>query len=102
MRIVTENEFNEVISNGLVMVDFYADWRGPCKMMAPLLEKLQDEFKDDLTVVKVNVENDMNLAREYQIMNIPNIYLFKDGKPVSQMLGYHPYNDLRNFVTKEM
>ena len=98
MRTVTENEFAEAVSNGLVMVDFYADWCGPCKMMSPVLEQLQEEFHDNLKVIKVNVDNDMNLARQFGIMNIPNIYLFRDGKPVNQIIGYHPYNDLKRFV----
>lgn len=88
MKIVDQNGFNETLStNQFVLVDFYADWCGPCKMVAPVLEELDEEL-DQLTVIKVNVDNDIDLASKYGVQSIPNMILFKDGKAATQIIGF--------------
>ena len=83
MEIINTANFDEKIKDGLVLVDFFADWCGPCKMLAPVIEKLANEFADKLTVYKVNVDDDPDLARKFGIVSIPSLFLFKDGKAIN-------------------
>ena len=87
MKIVDQNGFNEALNNKYVLVDFYADWCGPCQMVGPVLEELDAE-NDQLTVVKVNVDNVLDLASKYGVQSIPNMIFFKDGKAVTQIIGF--------------
>ena len=87
MKIVDQNGFNEALNNKYVLVDFYADWCGPCKMVGPVLGELDAE-NDQLTVVKVNVDNELDLASKYGVQSIPNMIFFKEGKAVTQIIGF--------------
>ncbi len=91
MNEVNYNNFkqNVIDKNGVVLVDFYADWCGPCQMMAPVLKEVESE-NADVSIVKVNVDNSPELAGVYGVMSIPTLIVFKDGKPVSQNIGYCP------------
>ena len=82
-----ETKFQELIAKGDVLVDFYATWCGPCKMLAPVLEEMADEYKQ-VKFVKVDVDQDVDLARRYGIQSIPNVIFFKDGKAVDQLVGF--------------
>lgn len=95
VHLENEQQFNEEIKEGVVLVDFYADWCGPCKMLAPELEELA---KGDVKVVKINVDEIPNLARKFGIMNIPTLLLYKDGEPKAKKLGYMPLSALQEFV----
>lgn len=90
MRIINKNEFDQVISSGAVLVDFYADWCGPCKMLGPVLEGLSKEYEGKVEIVKVNVDNDGEIAQRFGIMSIPTLILFKDGQQVKQVVGFQP------------
>lgn len=84
----TENFEAEVLkSEKPVLVDFYADWCGPCKMMAPLIEKLAEEFSDTAVIGKLNVDDHEEIAMKYQVMNIPTLILFKNGNAVQRLVG---------------
>ena len=91
------NEVNfesEVLNNsGTVLVDFYADWCGPCKMVAPVLEKISNE-RDDITIGKINVDESGMLAMKYGVMSIPTLILFKNGKEETRIVGYRPKEDI--------
>ena len=87
------NNFKELI-NERVLVDFYANWCGPCKMLGPVLEAVSDEIK----VLKVNVDNNQELAREYGVMSIPCVVLFENGREVKRNIGFMPEAKLREFV----
>lgn len=78
IKHLEKEDFHKEIEKGAVLVDFYATWCGPCKMMEPILEKLSKE--KDIKVIKVDVDQHEDLAREYGVMSIPNLFLFKDGK----------------------
>ena len=91
-KIIDTKEFNEVVltSKEKVLVDFYADWCGPCRMLGPIL----DEISKDHTVYKVNVDNESDLAQNYGIMSIPCMIIFKDGKEVNRMVGLRSKSDI--------
>ena len=90
------NEFENEVKEALVIVDFYADWCGPCQMLAPVLEELEKETS--IKIVKINVDEIPDLARQFRIMSIPTLMLFKDGKFVKKELGYMPIERLREFI----
>ena len=90
------NEFENEVQGGSVLVDFYADWCGPCQMLAPLLEQLDKE--GGIKIIKINVDEIPDLARQFRIMSIPTLMLFKDGKFVKKVVGYMPIESLRDFV----
>jgi len=86
---VTEESFKAETSEGLVLVDFYADWCGPCKMLLPVLDELAGEL-EGVKIVKVNVDDAKGLAAEFKVTSIPNLTLLKDGEMVHQELGFKP------------
>lgn len=87
MHVESSKQFKEKIAHGLNVVDFYADWCGPCKLLAPIYESVAEELKD-ITFLKVNVDNLLDIASEYRISSIPTILVFKDGKMVAHHVGY--------------
>ena len=97
MKIVNESKFDKIISSGITLVDFYADWCGPCKMLSPILEELDNEYPN-ITFVKVNCDNDINLASRYGIMSIPSVYVFRDGLEVSKFQGYRGKQEVKAFL----
>ncbi len=98
MKEELNNNFNEIIkSNKKVLVDFYADWCGPCKMVGPLVAQIADEH-DDIAVVKVNVDDEMALAGEYKVSSIPTIILFKDGELAKKNIGAMSKAQFEEFI----
>jgi thioredoxin 1 len=91
------NSFNENIASGYALVDFYADWCGPCKMIAPVLEQVAQEMPE-LNIVKLNVDDSPQVASKYNVMSIPTIILFKDGQLVAQSLGFQPKEMLKKWI----
>lgn len=89
-------DFEKEVKEGLVLVDFYADWCGPCQMLAPNLEQLDKE--GGVNIIKVNVDEIPDLARQFRIMSIPTLMLFKDGQFVKKVLGFMPIESLREFI----
>ncbi len=87
-KLNSQNFENEIIAN-TTLVDFYADWCGPCKMITPIVEEIANE-RDDITVGKVNVDEDSALAMKYNVVSIPTLIVFKDGKEQSRIVGYRP------------
>ncbi|GFP77800.1 thioredoxin [Clostridium fungisolvens] len=103
VKHVEEKDFNEIVleSNKLVLVDFWATWCGPCKMIAPILEQLSEEMTE-VTFVKVDVDNNPGLADKYDISSIPTIILFKGGNQVDKLTGFRPKNDLVNIINRNL
>ncbi len=84
--------------NGLVLVDFWAVWCGPCKMIAPTIEELAGEYKEKLKVVKLNTDENPDIASRYKIMGIPTIMFFKNGEKVDQMVGAVPKPQIKSKI----
>jgi len=100
---VSELDFNELVLNyeGVVLVDFWATWCGPCKMIAPVVEEVSNEVSN-ARFVKVDVDENENLANKYQISSIPTLMIFKNGTPVDTLVGFMPKDSLKSAVIKHM
>jgi len=97
MKIIESvEEFEKVIKEDKVLVDFYADWCGPCKMISPILEQVEKE--EEVTIVKVNVDELQDLAMKYGVMTIPNLKLFEKGKIKKENVGLMSKDEVKNFI----
>jgi thioredoxin 1 len=104
MAIVNVNDsaFANEVSTGTVLVDFWAPWCGPCKMIAPVLEDLSKDLGDKLKIAKVNVDENPGSAQKYGIMSIPTLLIFKNGQPVDKIVGFQPKEALLNTINKHL
>jgi len=96
--------FNELIQQSEipVVVDFWADWCGPCKMVSPALEKLAQEFKGKLMVIKINVDKKPQISAQYQVQSIPTIMMFHKGNQKMRLVGALPYESIKQEVMKNL
>jgi thioredoxin 1 len=93
-KIITDANFEQYLSNGVTLIDFWADWCKPCKMQAPIVDQLAQEYGDRMYVGKMDVDNNQNIPRQFQVQNIPTILIFKDGKQVDRVVGLNDYQTL--------
>lgn len=99
VKITVSNFESEVLrSDQPVLVDFYADWCGPCRMLAPVLEEIAREYEGGVKVGKVNVDEQMELAQKFGVSSIPLLVVFKDGQPMAKSLGYRPKEEIVNLL----
>ena len=96
----TDADFAEMVSESdkLVLVDLWADWCGPCKMMEPVLEEIAETHSDKLKVVKLNIDQNQDTPLKYHVMNIPTLILFRDGKEIDRVVGAFPKKQLLNKI----
>lgn len=94
-RVINTQEFNEEVLNGkgVVLVDFFATWCGPCKALSPILDELAEKVKD-VKIVKVDIDADSDLASEYRVMSVPTLKIFKDGEVKESLMGGRPLEEL--------
>jgi thioredoxin 1 len=94
---IEEAKFDEAVlkSKTPVLVDFWAPWCGPCRMVAPIVEELAGEYAGKVNFVKVNVDNNQKIAGKYGVMSIPTLILFKGGKPMTNIVGFKPKAELK-------
>ena len=90
---LNQNNFDNTVANGTALVDFYADWCGPCRMVSPIVDEIAEE-RGDVTVGKVNIDNENALAMKYSVMSIPTLIVFKDGQEKARIVGARPKADI--------
>jgi thioredoxin len=86
-KVLGKDNFNDTIANGVTLVDFWAEWCGPCRMQLPILEEVSEEIGEKATVGKINVDHELELAQRFGVQSIPTLILFKDGEIVDKMVG---------------
>ena len=91
-KIINTSQFRESVeqNSGVVVVDFFATWCGPCKMLAPVFEQAGEEMKNDATFLKVDIDQSLEIAQQFRISTVPTMMIFKDGKPVETLVGFMP------------
>ncbi len=99
---ITDDTFKNEISNGLVLVDFWAPWCGPCKMIAPVLEEINEEMGDQVKIAKLNVDDNQVTTAEYGVMSIPTLLVFKDGEVVEKVIGFQPKENLVEVLSNHL
>ena len=101
LKITTDNFDSEVTQSDLpVLVDFYADWCGPCKMMAPVIDELADMYEGEMKVGKINVDQSPDIAQKYNVMSIPMFAFFKNGEVIETAVGSLKKNELQAMIDK--
>ncbi len=98
VKHLTEASFEKEIKEGVVLVDFYADWCGPCRMQAPVLEKVAKEIKGKAMIAKLDVDSAQRVASSFQVTSIPTLILFKKGKEVGRIVGLKDADALKQFI----
>lgn len=100
---VSDQSFSEEVEQtGSVLVDFWAPWCGPCKMVSPVLEEIDGEIGDQLKIAKVNVDDNPDTAGRFEVMSIPTLMLVKDGEVVDKIVGFQPKEQLMETINKHL
>lgn len=103
INLTNENFEKEVISSKKpILVDFWASWCGPCQMIAPIVEEISNELSERIEVGKINVDEQPEIAIKYDVMSIPTLILFKDGKVVNTIIGYHSKEEILDFMNSKI
>ena len=102
VKKISQNEFNEVTASEVAVIDFSATWCGPCKMLAPVLEEVSEEYAGKVNFFNVDVDENPDLAMQYKIMNIPALVVLKKGEKVDTQVGFGPKENIVEFIKKQL
>ncbi len=100
--VLNEENFTSEVASGVVLVDFWAEWCGPCQMMLPILSDFASDIGDKIKVGKINVDENPALAQQFRVMSIPTLIVLKDGKPVEMMVGVKQKDELNEIIGKHL
>ncbi|MBI5345566.1 MAG: thioredoxin [Chlamydiae bacterium] len=102
MKELTANNFTKEIAKGLFLVDFFAVWCGPCRMLAPILEDVAEQLQGKATIAKVDIDKDESLAAQFDVSSVPTMIIFKDGKVLEKVIGLRDAKALKALVEKHL
>ncbi len=102
VKKINTAEFEEVKNSAVAVIDFSATWCGPCKMLAPVLEEVSEAFDGQVNFYNVDVDEEPELAEQFNIMNIPNVVVLKNGAKVDQMVGFQPKQNLEKIIRAQL
>ena len=102
MKIINQSDFENEIKEGVVLVDFFATWCGPCRMMGVILEEVDKEIEGKAKIVKIDVDQNQDLARRFGVMSIPTLILFKNGQMVQKSVGVMQKNQCVDLIKKSL
>lgn len=102
IQYLNDDNFDDEISSGVTLVDFYADWCGPCRMIAPIVEELSSELDGKAKIAKLDIESAQKVTSNYGVTSIPTLVLFKDGKEVDRVVGVKGKEELKGLVEKQL
>ncbi len=100
IKQLTDDNFQVGVATGVVLVDFYADWCGPCRMLTPIMEELAQEMGGKITVAKVDTDKSVNVAAKFEVTSIPTLILFKNGNQVKRVVGLKDLDTLRAMINE--
>ena len=98
-KIINSSEFDKEVSQGVVVVDFFATWCGPCKMLTPVFEELSAELEGKAKFVKVDIDQSPDVASKFQVVNVPTLKVFKNGEVVKTLVGFRPKESLLSEIS---
>jgi len=102
LKTLTDSNFDQEVSNGVTLVDFWAEWCGPCRRIAPIVEQLAGEYEGRASVAKLNVDENPNIPGRFMIRGIPTLLLFKDGQLADTLVGLAPKEDIARMIDKHL
>ena len=102
MKEINENEFSDKTSKGLVLIDFGAEWCGPCKTLLPILEKVSKDYEGKMNIFSVDIDHSPSLAARHGVMSVPTMLVFKDGKQIDRMVGLLPERELKKRIDSHL
>lgn len=100
--IATDEDFSQKVSQGVSLVDFYADWCGPCRMLTPVIHEVAEQLHGKAHFIKVDVDASQKVAAQFQVMSIPTLVLLKNGKEVGRLVGLRDAKTIRQFVESQL
>lgn len=102
LKYLDDNNFQNEIASGVTLVDFYADWCGPCRMIAPIVEELSNELQDKAKIAKLDIESAQKVTSSFGVTSIPTLILFKDGKEIKRIVGLRGKDDLKEMINQAL
>lgn len=98
IKKLTDASFSKETASGIILVDFYAEWCGPCRMMSPILEQVASELQGEAVIAKLDIDSEQKTAGQFRVTSVPTLVLFKNGKEVNRLIGLRDADDIKEFI----